>query len=61
MRNELVPKEIKVHPFDRGSTLRAAKKLTVEIARGLQIVHRDGEMEWLQHQAPLLSRRGSND
>ena len=33
----------------------------VEIARGLQIVHRDGQMEWLQHQAPLLSRRGSND
>jgi hypothetical protein len=51
MGNDLVAVEVKIDPILRAPSLRATEQAAVEAPRGIEIVNREGEVEWRQGHA----------
>jgi hypothetical protein len=60
MRHNLMTEEIEVDPLGRTATLRAAKRGSVEVAGGVEVVDREGDVKRSNHERPnLLSKHHS--
>ena len=56
MRDDLVAIEVEINPVRRRTTQPAAEHIAVESGRGLQVIHREGQMERWCHACSSLLR-----
>ena len=55
MRDDLVAEEIEIDPMGGAAAFRAAEGGSVEVAGGVEVVNRDGDVEWGKAHCGLLA------
>jgi hypothetical protein len=54
MSHDLMPMEVEIDPAICAAALCATKRRAIELARGIEVVDGEGEMEWRQGHARTL-------